>query len=63
MPILVTCSCGKEYLFKDAVAGRRAKCLVCGQPVQIPGTRVPRPGERAAPQDAPAADHPPAQAL
>ena len=39
MPISVRCACGKEYQFKDEYAGRRAKCLACGQVIRIPGAR------------------------
>jgi hypothetical protein len=59
MPILAICPCGKQYLFKDDVAGRRAKCLDCGQVVQIPGVRVSPPTDHAA-ENAPAAGAPPA---
>jgi WD40 repeat protein len=40
MPIRAKCQCGKAYLFKDAFAGRRAKCPACGQVVQIPGQQA-----------------------
>jgi hypothetical protein len=56
MPILAICQCGKQYQFKDEVAGRRAKCLDCGQVVYIPGVRVARPAEQ---QAAPASASPP----
>jgi hypothetical protein len=37
MPIPVTCACGREYLLKDEFAGRRVRCVVCGQAVEVPG--------------------------
>ena len=40
MPISVSCSCGRQYTFKDEFAGRKAKCPACGQVLQIP--RQPR---------------------
>lgn len=43
MPIRVTCACGKEYKFKNEVAGRRAKCPACGKIVVIPSPRVASP--------------------
>jgi hypothetical protein len=51
MPIVATCQCGKQYTFKDAVAGRRAKCLVCGQVIQIPGVRQALPPVESQPSE------------
>jgi len=61
MPILVTCQCGKQYKFKDEVAGRRAKCLACGQVVQIPGIRLALPVDQRLPRAS--ADKPSAPAM
>lgn len=36
MSIKVICSCGKEYNVKDELAGKTAKCKVCGADVFIP---------------------------
>ena len=49
MPITVACPCGKVYKFKDEVAGRRAKCTICGRVVAIPGLRVMTPSPAAKP--------------
>ena len=49
MPITVACPCGKVYKFKDEVAGRRAKCTICGRAVAIPGLRVLTPSPAAKP--------------
>ena len=35
MPIRVTCSCGKQYVFKDEYAGRKARCPSCQAVVTI----------------------------
>jgi len=40
MPIRATCPCGKVYHYKDAFAGRQAKCPACGAVVNIHGQRV-----------------------
>jgi len=40
VPILVTCTCGKQFQTKDENAGRRARCPDCGRELIIPG-----PGE------------------
>ncbi len=41
MPILVKCACGKSLNAPDTLAGKRAKCPGCGQPVQIPAASFP----------------------
>ncbi len=54
MPIAVTCSCGKKFAAKDALAGKRVKCPECGEPLEIP-----RPGQTQASKSAkPAAQAP-----
>ena len=35
MPIQVACSCGQKFSAKDELAGKRAKCPKCGQPLVI----------------------------
>jgi prepilin-type processing-associated H-X9-DG protein len=37
VPILVTCTCGKQFQTKDENAGRRARCPECGKELVIPG--------------------------
>jgi hypothetical protein len=37
MPIVVACSCGKQFRAKDEHAGKRLRCPGCGQPLTIPG--------------------------
>lgn len=36
MAIVVTCTCGKQLKVKDELAGRRGKCVACGQALLIP---------------------------
>ena len=36
MPISVTCPCGKKLNAPDTLAGKRAKCPVCKELVEIP---------------------------
>jgi RsiW-degrading membrane proteinase PrsW (M82 family) len=47
MPILVTCTCGRQLRATDAQAGRRCKCPACGLilivPVADPPTATPLP--------------------
>jgi hypothetical protein len=31
------CSCGERYEVKDALAGRRVRCLACSGPIAVPG--------------------------
>lgn len=35
MPIQVACQCGQKFSAKDELAGKRAKCPKCGQPLVI----------------------------
>jgi len=37
MPIRVECHCGKKYLLKDSVAGRRVQCPACAAVIRVPG--------------------------
>jgi len=39
VPIRAVCACGKVYVFKDKVAGLKAKCPACGGVVDIPTER------------------------
>jgi len=48
VPILVTCSCGKQFQTKDENAGRRARCPDCGHELIIP-----KPGGAGDIQDTP----------
>jgi hypothetical protein len=36
MPIKVQCACGKRLVAKDELAGKRTKCPVCGNVLEIP---------------------------
>ena len=36
MPIKVTCSCGQSFKAKDELAGKKARCPKCSQPLLIP---------------------------
>jgi hypothetical protein len=47
MPISFTCVCGRALRVKDDMAGRKARCPVCGQVLTVP---VPQP--RAAEDEA-----------
>jgi hypothetical protein len=44
MPIVVACSCGKQFRAKDEHAGKRLRCPGCGQPLAIPGGAAPAAG-------------------
>ena len=46
MPIRAVCACGKVYVFKDKVAGCKAKCPACGGVVEIPRQPVAKPAPR-----------------
>ena len=72
MPIALSCPCGKNLRVQDNLAGRRVKCPVCGeilevapataQEVEIVFTEIsssPRPVQPATPPVAPAPETPP----
>lgn len=40
MAIAVTCQCGKTYSVPESMAGKRAKCKVCGEAILIPAEEV-----------------------
>ncbi|GEM_PF-1973890 len=44
MPIQVACQCGQKFSAKDELAGKRAKCPKCGQPLVI-AEAAPAPSE------------------
>jgi hypothetical protein len=44
MPIAFTCECGKKFNVRDAYAGKRAKCNVCGARFRIPQIIETPPG-------------------
>ena len=39
MSVYVKCSCGRMFLASDALIGKRAKCPICKQYVQVPDPR------------------------
>ena len=56
MAIRFNCAgCGKEFTVADNLAGKRARCNHCGQPVQIPELETPAspPQENDLPKDPP----------
>jgi hypothetical protein len=52
--IVAICSCGERYELKDAVAGRKVRCMACSGPIDVPGSGDewkalgPRPRNRLA---------------
>lgn len=40
MPIKVTCTCGQSFKAKDELAGKRARCPKCSQPLLIPSPQA-----------------------
>jgi hypothetical protein len=42
-PIMVACSCGRNYKVKASLAGKKIKCAHCHAVVRVPG--APPPGE------------------
>lgn len=48
MSIVVTCQCGKKLAAPPSLAGRRVKCPVCGQAVQVPQAGKPASAAPAA---------------
>jgi hypothetical protein len=53
MPILVTCTCGTRYTFKDEFAGRRTVCPACKHEMIIPihvAAEVEEEGDEVAPE-------------
>ena len=72
MPIALSCPCGKNLRVQDNLAGRRVKCPVCGEILEVaPATAQeeeivfteisssPRPVQPATPPVAPAPETPP----
>ena len=47
VPIMVTCSCGKQFQTKVENAGRRARCPECGKELIVPGVGVGASGDIA----------------
>jgi hypothetical protein len=55
MPISVECQCGKSYNLPDSKAGRRVRCKLCGEAIQVPepdGTETAETAEASRPAEA-----------
>ena len=59
MPFTITCDCGKKLTAPDGAAGKRAKCPICGNPVQIPKRAASPAASPLDPQTADRAASPP----
>lgn len=53
MAIKVTCTCGQSFKAKDELAGKRARCPKCSQPLVIPAPSVDDEFTLEAPVDVP----------